>query len=44
MKVSLVIPVYNESGHLLEFLKQVDALRIDGVQKELVIIDDCSKD
>ena len=44
MKVSLVIPVYNESGHLLEFLKQVDALRFDGVQKELVIIDDCSKD
>jgi glycosyltransferase involved in cell wall biosynthesis len=44
MKVSLVIPVYNESGHLLEFLKQVDALTFDGVKKELVIVDDCSTD
>lgn len=44
MKVSLVIPVYNESGHLLEFLKQVDALKFDGIKKELVIIDDCSTD
>lgn len=44
MKVSLVIPVYNESGHLLDFLKQVDALKFDGVKKELVIIDDCSTD
>lgn len=44
MKVSLVIPVYNESAHLLEFLRQVDALRLEGVEKELVIIDDCSKD
>jgi glycosyltransferase involved in cell wall biosynthesis len=44
MKVSLIIPVYNEAGHLAEFLKQVDALTFDGVEKELVIIDDCSRD
>jgi glycosyltransferase involved in cell wall biosynthesis len=44
MKVSLVIPVYNEAGHLSEFLRQVDALSFQGVEKELVIIDDCSKD
>ncbi|MEY4667970.1 MAG: hypothetical protein RL518_669 [Pseudomonadota bacterium] len=44
MKVSLVIPVYNEAGHLAEFLKQVDALALEGVEKELVIIDDCSRD
>ena len=44
MKVSLVIPVYNEAGHLAEFLRQVDALSFQGVEKELVIIDDCSKD
>jgi glycosyltransferase involved in cell wall biosynthesis len=44
MKVSLVIPVYNEAGHLAEFLRQVDTLSLDGVAKELVIIDDCSKD
>jgi len=44
MKVSLVIPVYNEAGHLAEFLRQVDALILEGVEKELVIIDDCSQD
>jgi glycosyltransferase involved in cell wall biosynthesis len=44
MKVSLVIPVYNEAGHLAEFLSQVDALAFDGLEKELVIVDDCSKD
>lgn len=44
MKVSLVIPVYNEAGHLADFLRQVDELSFDGVEKELVIIDDCSRD
>jgi len=44
MKVSLVIPVYNEAGHLSEFLRQIDALTLEGVSKELVIVDDCSKD
>ena len=44
MKVSLVIPVYNEAGHLAEFLRQVDSLVLEGVEKELVIIDDCSQD
>jgi glycosyltransferase involved in cell wall biosynthesis len=44
MKVSLVIPVYNEAGHLSEFLRQVDALSFEGIEKELVIIDDCSRD
>lgn len=42
-KLSLVIPIYNEIGHLEEFLKQVDAIDL-GVQKELVFVDDCSKD
>ncbi len=41
--VSLIIPVYNEAGHLKDFLSQIDALNL-GVPKELVLIDDCSKD
>ncbi|TGN08054.1 glycosyltransferase family 2 protein [Leptospira ilyithenensis] len=40
---SLIIPIYNEAGHLLEFLEKVDALKIP-TAKELVFIDDCSKD
>lgn len=42
-KTSLIIPIYNESGHLEEFLTKVDALVLP-TDKELVFIDDCSKD
>ena len=41
--VSLIIPVYNEADHLERFLKVIDALQLP-VEKELVIVDDCSKD
>lgn len=41
--VSLVIPIYNEGDHLLEFLERIDSINL-GVDHELVIIDDCSKD
>ena len=41
--ISLVIPIYNEGDHLLEFLQRIDALKLE-VDKELIIIDDCSKD
>lgn len=43
MKVSLIIPIYNESLHLREFLKLIDEFEL-GSEKELVIIDDCSTD
>lgn len=43
MKVSLVIPIYNEASHLLEFLRQVDQLVLPA-PKQLVFVDDCSKD
>ncbi len=43
MKASLVIPIYNEAQHLAEFLTAVDALQLP-LDKELVLIDDCSTD
>ena len=43
MKVSLIIPIYNERLHLKDFLKNIDALKLD-CEKELVIVDDCSTD
>lgn len=43
MKVSLIIPVYNEESHLVQFLKSIDELILD-IPKQLVIIDDCSRD
>jgi glycosyltransferase involved in cell wall biosynthesis len=41
--ISLVIPIYNEAGHLEQFLQQIDKLELNQ-PKELVFIDDCSKD
>lgn len=43
MKVSLLVPIYNEAEHLLAFLEKLDALPL-GMEKELVIVDDCSTD
>lgn len=42
-KVSLIVPIYNESAHLERFLVQIDSLALN-CDKELVFIDDCSKD
>lgn len=41
--LSLIIPVYNEAGHLEKFLSIIDSLELP-VGKELVIINDCSTD
>jgi len=43
MKVSLVIPVYNEAEHLEKFLKTIDALELP-LEKELIFVNDCSRD
>ena len=37
MKVSLVVPIYNESQHLEIFLKELDALEF-AVDKELIFV------
>lgn len=42
-KVSLIIPVFNESSHLQRFLELIDNLELP-IEKELVIVDDCSSD
>lgn len=44
MKLSVVIPVYNEKATLQELVKRVKAVQIAGVEKELILIDDASKD
>lgn len=42
-KLSIVIPVYNEVGTLAEIIRQVQAVEI-GIEKEIVLVDDCSTD
>jgi glycosyltransferase involved in cell wall biosynthesis len=41
MKVSIIIPVYNEKATVLELVKRVEALEID---KEIILVDDGSTD
>lgn len=41
MKVSVIIPVYNEVDTILEIVRQIKAVPID---KEIIIVDDCSTD
>lgn len=44
MKLSVVIPVYNERQYIEEILNRVQAVFIANVDKEIIIVDDCSSD
>jgi glycosyltransferase involved in cell wall biosynthesis len=41
MKLSVIIPVYNEAGTILEVVKRVRETSYD---KEIIVVDDCSSD
>jgi glycosyltransferase involved in cell wall biosynthesis len=43
MKVSIIIPVYNERATIIEILKRVQAVKL-GIDREIVVVDDCSGD
>lgn len=43
MKVSIVIPVYNEAATLMEIVRRIQSVDV-GLEKEIVWIDDCSTD
>jgi glycosyltransferase involved in cell wall biosynthesis len=43
-KLSILIPVYNEVKHLEEVLKKVEETDIGSIEKEIIIVDDGSKD
>src|SRR5665811_2463874 len=44
MKLSIIIPVFNEEKTIAKILDKVLALSIPNVEKEILIIDDGSKD
>ena len=45
MKLSIVIPVFNEKGTLPEILKKIaDVELVGGLEKEVIIVDDFSKE
>jgi glycosyltransferase involved in cell wall biosynthesis len=43
-KLSIIIPVYNEKNTIGELLSKVDDLDLSPIEKEVVIVDDCSTD
>jgi len=44
MKLSIVIPVYNESKTIKEVLKKIGSVDLGDIEKEIVIVDDFSID
>ncbi len=44
MKLSIIMPVYNERETLREILSQVRAVDLEGIDKEIVAVDDGSTD
>jgi glycosyltransferase involved in cell wall biosynthesis len=44
VKVSVVIPAYNEAGTIEDVVTAVRSMRVEGVTFEIVVVDDCSTD
>ena len=44
MKVSIVMPVYNEKQFIGTIIDRVMSVPMDGLDRELIVVDDCSKD
>jgi dolichol-phosphate mannosyltransferase len=44
MKLSIIIPVFNEEKTILEILRKVEDIQIPGVKKEIILVNDGSSD
>ena len=44
IKVSIVIPVFNEEGNILELIKEISTTVKKQFEYEIIVIDDCSND
>lgn len=44
MKLSIIMPVFDEAETIARILQRVADVRLDPVEKEIVLVDDCSKD
>lgn len=43
-RLSVIIPAYNESSTILDILHKVGELDINGIEMEIIVINDCSTD
>jgi glycosyltransferase involved in cell wall biosynthesis len=44
MKLSIVIPVYNEKNYIHEIIRRVREVKLANIEKEIIIVDDFSTD
>jgi glycosyltransferase involved in cell wall biosynthesis len=44
MRLSVIVPAYNEEGSIIELLRRVRTQSVNGVEIEIVVVDDGSKD
>ncbi len=44
IKLSILVPAFNEENTIIEILEKVSKVEIEGVKKEIIVIDDCSLD
>ena len=44
MKLSIIIPVFNEEKTILKLLEQVEKVKIPNIEKEIIVVDDGSTD
>ncbi len=44
MKISIIIPAYNEKRTIQQIIKQVSAVKLKNIEKEIIVVDDASTD
>lgn len=44
MKLSIIVPIFNEKETILQVLKKIEEVKLDNITKEIILIDDCSTD
>lgn len=44
MKLSIIIPVYNEKNTIKEIIRRVRSVQLDNIEKEIIVVDDKSTD
>jgi len=44
LKLSIIMPVYNEKGTIHQILERVRSVSLPGLDREIIVVDDCSTD
>ena len=44
MKLSIIVPIYNEKNTIRELVRRVNGVDLGKIKKEIILVDDCSKD